>query len=176
MCRRIGEACYEHFRRIGVIVEEEVIEDIGDDDDDDADINTITKARFSHNLFCEWYASFTFSHLASGDNEEAFKKIMDEFDPIELQYFYRFSCGCRPSAGKKIIEQLADTDDGVQILPGCITENRGPDTDVVPTIEKLFSKRAKITPRDTRLYQKSIVFLLNLASRLEVSDSFLSPS
>ncbi|KAJ8049626.1 NACHT, LRR and PYD domains-containing protein 14 [Holothuria leucospilota] len=66
MCERLGQEFYDQYVRIGILVEEEVL-DISDDPNAiiSEHIQYKTEVRFYHKLFCEWYAAHHLSAYAS---------------------------------------------------------------------------------------------------------------
>ncbi|KAJ8049518.1 hypothetical protein HOLleu_02298 [Holothuria leucospilota] len=69
MCERLGQDFYDQYVRIGILVEEEVL-DISEDPNAIISEHTQykTEVRFYHKLFCEWYAAQHLSAYASRDN------------------------------------------------------------------------------------------------------------
>ncbi|KAJ8018981.1 NACHT, LRR and PYD domains-containing protein 14 [Holothuria leucospilota] len=69
MCERLGRDFYDQYVRIGILVEEEVL-DISDDSNAiiSEHIQYKTEVRFYHKLFCEWYAAHHLSEYASRDD------------------------------------------------------------------------------------------------------------
>ncbi|KAJ8018378.1 NACHT, LRR and PYD domains-containing protein 14 [Holothuria leucospilota] len=69
MCERLGQDFYDQYVRIGILVEEEVL-DISEDPNAiiSEHIRYKTEVRFYHKLFCEWYAAHHLSEYASRDD------------------------------------------------------------------------------------------------------------
>ncbi|KAJ8046723.1 hypothetical protein HOLleu_05494 [Holothuria leucospilota] len=69
MCEQLGQDFYDQYVRIGILVEEEVL-DISDDPNAiiSEHIQYKTEVRFYHKLFCEWYAAHHLSDYASRDD------------------------------------------------------------------------------------------------------------
>ncbi|KAJ8018706.1 NLR family CARD domain-containing protein 4 [Holothuria leucospilota] len=66
MCERLGRDFYDQYVRIGILVEEEVL-DISEDPNAiiSEHIQYKAEVRFYHKLFCEWYAAHHLSEYAS---------------------------------------------------------------------------------------------------------------
>lgn len=69
LCKRLTHDFYNQYVRIGILVEEEVL-----DDDPSSNLSEYiqykTKVRFYHKLFCEWYAAHYLSEYVSKDDFE----------------------------------------------------------------------------------------------------------
>ncbi|KAJ8019001.1 NACHT, LRR and PYD domains-containing protein 14 [Holothuria leucospilota] len=183
MCERLGQDFYNQYVRIGILVEEEVL-DISDDPNAviSEHIQYKTEVRLYHKLFCEWYAAHHLSEYASR-NDITFERWKSEYrnnvncqtdhylkylDPSDLQYVYRFSCGLNRIAADKIIRYLKTREDATKFAILCILEKSGKVEDVLEDVEELCSKTVKINNGDTLLLQRSTIQLLEIATTNKV--------
>ena len=166
LCKRLGQAFYNHYIAVGILVEEEVF--------DETNGQTKIEVRFYHKLFCEWYACFTLVDIVLTRDAAELKDILDKMDPFDLQYLYRFSCGINSTVGSKIIEYLKGRKDGDKFAILCILEQTGKVDDIKETIRELCSKQVAITCDHSRLLQRSTIQLLEIAAKYEVSTFNLS--
>ena len=60
LIERLGQEFYDQYIRVGILVEEQVIDDIYRSDSASTD-QYQREVRFYHKVFCEWYAAH---HLA----------------------------------------------------------------------------------------------------------------
>ncbi|KAJ8048625.1 NACHT, LRR and PYD domains-containing protein 14 [Holothuria leucospilota] len=83
ICKRLGQEFYNHYVRLGILVEGEVL-DLGNDQNAiiSEHIQYKTEVRFYHKLFCEWYAAHHLSDYAS--REDVTLKSWDTTDENEL--------------------------------------------------------------------------------------------
>ncbi|PIK37097.1 hypothetical protein BSL78_26067 [Apostichopus japonicus] len=63
-CKRVGQAFYDHYIRVGILVEEKVVH-IPDGEAPGKNTNTKIEVSFYHKLFCEWFASFRVADIAA---------------------------------------------------------------------------------------------------------------
>ncbi|PIK43679.1 hypothetical protein BSL78_19471 [Apostichopus japonicus] len=164
LCKRLGKKFYDKYIRVGILVEEEILETTSDD------IKTTTGVRFYHKLVCEWYASFRLAIATeNARNEFELETILGKMDPLDLQYIFRFACGLNPSAASKIIEYLKKRNGCDKFAILCILEQNGDFEDIRKTVTKLCSREVFIAREDSKLLQRSTVQLLQIASSHDVS-------
>lgn len=139
LCQRLGLDFYDYYVRLGILVEEEVLDFSSETLDTTLCILYKTEVRFYHNLFCEWYAAHFLSQYVSRDEVILYKpwnRINGEqttaennqdyvwlyLDPFKLQYTYRFACGLNSKAAEKIIAYLKNRDDTHKFAILCFLE------------------------------------------------------
>ncbi|XP_071851538.1 uncharacterized protein [Apostichopus japonicus] len=177
--KRLGQGFYDHYISVGILVEEKVA-DVTNEMTPAKYIQTKTKARFYHKLFCEYYASFALViKIAAAKNATKVKKILDKIDPFDLQYLFRFSCGIDATVGSKIIEYLKGRKDGDKFAILCILEQAGEiDDGIKKSISDICSKVFFLSNRDSKLLQRSSIQLLDIASKCDIpiADLYLFKS
>ncbi|KAJ8048873.1 NLR family CARD domain-containing protein 4 [Holothuria leucospilota] len=185
---RLGQDFLNQYLRIGVLVEEEVI-DISDNPSLKISdhIQYKTEVRFYHRLFCEWYAAHHLAKYASrddvkftpcGEGEEKDEQknmttsdkdvYLKSLDPFNLHYVYRFACGLDPTAAEKIIAYLESRKDAEKVAILCLLEQGQNITNLLETVQKLCSREVTIYDNDSLLLQKSTVKLLEIAETNKV--------
>ncbi|KAJ8049075.1 NLR family CARD domain-containing protein 4 [Holothuria leucospilota] len=187
---QLGKKCYEIYVRLGILVEEEALdlESFSGIHASSKHIKEKTEVRFYHKLFCEWFAAHHLSNLVCSNKVSAgnqtklkqslFRKkalcdILDEFDPFDLQYIFRFSCGLNADAAEKIIKYLKakKTSDRFAVL--CILEREGEIGKILETVRDLCSNTIRINADDSLLLQRSTIDLMELASSNSVPIAHL---
>lgn len=167
----IGEQCYKDFVRAGIL-EESKIHLLNNKPDMDGlyYAQPITKTRFSHKLFCEWYAVDHFLKIFKETPREKIEELLTTFDPHNLQNVYRFTCGLHPEHTDELTEFLkAKCYNNIEIL--CIfeqiytLEQRGDITKVKEKIEKLNKDSIVISSYDSFALHSSFISLLKVAAR-----------
>ncbi|PIK36368.1 hypothetical protein BSL78_26802 [Apostichopus japonicus] len=172
LCIRLGQGFCQHYIAVGILVEEEVSA-VTNEQTSATDIQTRTDVRFYHQLFCEWFASFRLVEVvAATRGASELKKVLDEVDPFNLQYLYRFTCGISSAVGKRIIEYLKSRRNGDKFAILCILEQTGEVDGIKDTVRDLCSKQVDIKDGDSKLLQRSTIQLLEIASRLDVCSSY----
>ncbi|KAJ8018535.1 NLR family CARD domain-containing protein 4 [Holothuria leucospilota] len=168
LTEHVGRKFYDHYKRIGILVEEEVL----DLAETSGNIQYKTEVRFYHKLFCEWYAAHCLSRKVV-QPEVNLNELLKHMNPFDLQYTYRFACGLNPDAGDKIIEYLRGIKDGDKFAVLCILEQSGKIDQIKDTICGLCSNYIVIDNNDSMLLQGSIVQLLEIGAGNQMPISFL---
>ncbi|XP_071851089.1 uncharacterized protein [Apostichopus japonicus] len=172
-CKRVGQAFYDHYIRVGILVEEKVV-DISDGESPGDSINTTIEVSFYHKLFCEWFASFRVADIAAGVNNSAeLEQILGKMDPLDLQYVFRFACGLSRLAARNIIEYLKKKQDCDKFATLCILEQNGDIEEIRKTVTELCAEAVIIRRDDSKLLQRSTVQLLHIASSHDIPISYL---
>ncbi|KAJ8049876.1 NLR family CARD domain-containing protein 4 [Holothuria leucospilota] len=172
LCERLGQDFYDHYIRIGVFVEEEVLH-LSDR------IQYSTEVWFRHKLFCEWYAAYYFAEQASTNKPVSKPQTVDllnygalhqqgnissiNMDHADFQYIYLFACGLNPAAGEKIIEYMMSRKDSNKFAILCVLEQGLNQDYVLQSVKKLCSEKIVIDISDNLLLQKSTIHLLEIA-------------
>ncbi|XP_071851532.1 uncharacterized protein [Apostichopus japonicus] len=172
-CKRVGQAFYDHYIRVGILVEEKVV-DIPDGETPGDIINTKIEVSFYHKLFCEWFASFRVADIAASvKNSAELEQTLGKMDPLDLQYVFRFACGLSRTAASNIIEYLKKKKDCDKFAILCILEQNGDIEEIRKTVTELCSKRVIIHRDGSKLLQRSTVQLLQIASSHDIPISDL---
>ncbi|PIK53624.1 hypothetical protein BSL78_09477 [Apostichopus japonicus] len=171
--QRLGKQFYDMYLRVGILVEEEILED-SNRESSSGDIKTNTEVRFYHKIFCEWYASFRLAIVtANTNNAFELEQILGKMDPFDLQYVFRFACGLNRTSAGKIIEHLKKKKDCDKFAILCILEQNGDVEEIRKTVTELCSKEVVISYDDNKLLQRSTVQLLQIASSHDIPISDL---
>lgn len=101
---------------------------------------------------------------------------MQNLDPSDAQYVYRFACGLNPRAGRRIISYLKSScDNKVAVL--CILEQEGTETfEIVDAVQSLCSKTLHFKENSDRILQRSTLQVLQIASRNSIPISVVMMS
>ncbi|XP_071851087.1 uncharacterized protein [Apostichopus japonicus] len=173
-CKRVGQAFYDHYIRVGILVEEEQAIDIAERETPSDKVKTQTVVMFYHKLFCEWFASFRVADIAAAIKDIAeLEPTLGKMDPFDLQYVFRFACGLRSTAARNIIEYLKKRKDCDKFAILCILEQNGDIEEIRKTVTELCSKKVIIKKDDSKLLQRSTVQLLQIASSHDIPISDL---
>ncbi|KAJ8050648.1 NACHT, LRR and PYD domains-containing protein 14 [Holothuria leucospilota] len=200
LCERLGQDFYNQYVSIGILVEEEVFA-ISDKPSalitEHAQYNT--EVRFYHKLFCEWYAAHHLAEYAAKEKvtfnlNDANKPslpllqpdirsnawntdpFLSHYDPIDVQFLYRFACGLNPEAGRKIIDYLRKSKEGEIFAILCILEREGSVEGLLEAVRQLCSRKIEIASNHNLLLQRSTIQLLEIASSNEVRGFSLTNS
>ncbi|XP_071851093.1 uncharacterized protein [Apostichopus japonicus] len=172
-CKRVGQAFYDHYIRVGILVEEKVV-DISDGDTPGDSINTKIEVSFYHKLFCEWFASFRVADIAASvKNSAELEQTLGKMDPLDLQYVFRFACGLSRSAARNIIKYLKKRKGCDKFAILCILEQNGDIEEIRKTVTELCAEKVFIGRDDSKLLQRSTVQLLQIASSHDIPISDL---
>ena len=154
---RLGKDFVDHYLKVGIFVQDEDI------DLDDKPGKKERKVNFYHNLFCEWYAAH---HLA--EHAPLQRELLDNLDPFNLQYLYRFACGQNEETAETIIRHLKNIADGEKYATLCILEQGGNVEKILRCVEDLCKNIIQIGQNDKRMLQRSSIQLLTIASTKKV--------
>ncbi|KAJ8049531.1 NACHT, LRR and PYD domains-containing protein 14 [Holothuria leucospilota] len=173
LIERLGQDFYDQYIRIGILVEEEVIDAIYQ-----SDITSIDQypreVRFYHKVFCEWYAAHYLSKYAIAlNNVKKLKEVLRYMDPLDLQYCYRFACGLDPNAAGAIIECVKQHKGGDKFAVLCILEQGGQVENIIDTVNDLCREQIELNQRGSKLLQRSTVQLLEIASSHNISIAWV---
>ncbi|KAJ8043883.1 Protein NLRC5 [Holothuria leucospilota] len=174
MCEQLGKNCYDMYVRLGILVEEEVLDIFSGFHAGFQPIHEKTEVRFYHKLFCEWFAAHHLSDcvgsiggekpLRSQVKKKAVGSILKEFDPFDLQYLFRFTCGLNADAAQKIITYLKGEKTTQKLAVLCVLEQEGDIQRILGSLKDLCSNKVQIGGSDTKLLQRSTIDLLKIAS------------
>ncbi|XP_071851915.1 uncharacterized protein [Apostichopus japonicus] len=166
ICKALGEAFYNQYVRIGILVEEEVL-DILSMPDAMGNIRNTVEVRFYHKLLCEWYAAH---HLAKKITKliSITSAMLANLDPFDLQYVYRFACGLNKAAARNIIKHLQKSNEGQKFAMLCILEQEGDKDELLESVTELVSNSITINVNDSKLLQRSVTQILEFASKKEI--------
>ncbi|XP_071852014.1 uncharacterized protein [Apostichopus japonicus] len=166
ICKALGEAFYNQYVRIGILVEEEVL-DMFSMPDAMGNMRSTVEVRFYHKLFCEWYAAH---HLAMKVTKRLSisSAMLANLDPFDLQYVYRFACGLNKAAAQIIIKHLQKTNEGQKFAMLCILEQEGDNDELLESVTELVSNGVTVNVNDSKLLQRSVTQILEFASKKEI--------
>ncbi|KAJ8019016.1 NLR family CARD domain-containing protein 4 [Holothuria leucospilota] len=175
LCKQIGQEFYDQYVRIGILVEEEVIDII----DDPGTLITEhvqykTEVRFYHKLFCEWYAAHYISDYLQQNPNVDLSTFLQHLDPFDVQYMYRFSCGLNSDSAEKIISYLKNIEGGDKFAILCILEQTGKVDHIKETIRQLCDEGVLISGYDSLLLQRSSMQILELAAKNDIPIEYVS--
>ncbi|KAJ8051025.1 NLR family CARD domain-containing protein 4 [Holothuria leucospilota] len=174
MCQLVGQEFYDQYIRIGILVEDENVQDIIDDPGTSITEQCKKEVRFYHKLFCEWYAAHYLANYIEQNPNLDLRVFLHRLDPFDVQYLYRFSCGLNTSASTKIIEYFTNTEDGDKFAILCILEQTGQLDNIEETIRQLCCVGIIISGHDSLLLQRSSLQILEIAAKNAIPISYLS--
>lgn len=171
----LGDKFYEHYVRVGILVEEEVLDFAEENGSSSSYYQPYRKdVRFYHKLFCEWYAAHYLSNIAAKSLSPSLELILSRLDPFELHYLYRFACGLNQNAANNILQYLSGVESSEQFEILCILEQRGQVENIKNQVQKLCSDTIIVSDEDSQLQQKSTIELLEIASSNAILISCVS--
>lgn len=162
---RIGQSWHEQYVRIGILVEEEVI-DINDNPETPISehIQYKTEVTFYHKLFCEWYAAHHLSALfVQKETAVDLSVLLQHVDPLDLQYLLRFACGLNSYAVCTIIEYVKNVKDCETVAVLCIVEQARNINEIRSAITQICFEGLIIRKQDSLLLKKAYLSLLQVA-------------
>ncbi|PIK41882.1 hypothetical protein BSL78_21279 [Apostichopus japonicus] len=169
----LGHEFYDHYIRIGILLEEENLS-FADTSYPKSYIQYKTKVRFYHKLFCEWYAAHYVAEQLAGGKIHSIHKFLQNLDPFDLQYVYRFACGLNKIAAGKIIQYLQNEIEGKKFAILCTLELEDKTDKFLKTVSDLVSSSAiTINKDESKLLQRSTIQVLEFASKNQVPISCL---
>ncbi|PIK33929.1 hypothetical protein BSL78_29252, partial [Apostichopus japonicus] len=161
---QLGCEFYDRYFRIGILVEEEVL-DIADEVSDESHIQYKKEVRFYHKLFCEWYAAYYVAECLSATALKMYT-VFGQINPFELQYVYRFVCGLDKIAAEKVIQYLQSKDDGKKFAVLCMLEQEEKTENFIKRVSDLVSSGVTTIGKDeSKLLQRSTLQILGVASK-----------
>lgn len=167
--RKIGDTLYEKYIGMGLLIEEQVFHSRCSTRRNQNVNKHKTEVKFYHSTFLEWYAAQELSRVAERLKERKLWTILDKVNPLNHQYVFRFACGQNQKAAVKIVNYLEEKgDDYRKFAQVCIVEQKGGIDKVRKTVQKLCSKPVIIEDDDGVLNQRSVVQLLEIASKNKV--------
>ncbi|KAJ8047938.1 NLR family CARD domain-containing protein 4 [Holothuria leucospilota] len=181
LCQKLGHNFYDHYVRLGILVEDKVLDISKDLGNFETEITPYKiEVRFFHKLFCEWYAAHYIwqnvediiandcSDIQVANLGSKHNNVKPYLDPYEVQYLYRFACGLESGAAERIIKHLNRKKDTRVFAILCTLEQDFRNKDGLQTIKDLCSKDVIIREDNSLLLQRSIVQLLQIASSKKV--------
>lgn len=176
---KLGENFYNQYVRIGILVEEEVL-NITSNVPMSENIQYKTEVRFYHKLFCEWYAAHHLVVLASKTNmvfgnwksnasnpspkKDEFANFLENTDLNDLQYIYRFACGLSSKASEKIVGHLKNSKKTQTLAILCVLEQTEKYEEGLKHIKDLCSRDIHMNANDDLFLQMSTILFLKVAS------------
>ncbi|KAJ8034299.1 NLR family CARD domain-containing protein 4 [Holothuria leucospilota] len=160
MCSKLGEGFYKHYIKIGILIEDEIL----DMQKGPELFEYKIEVRFYHKIFCEWYAAHLLADYAVDNSFSDLRETLKRLDPFDLHYVYRFACGLKPSAAENILQYLKSIREGEQFSMLCILEQKGKMDNIRETVADLCSDVVVIANKDNKLQLRSTIQLLEIAS------------
>ncbi|KAJ8049708.1 NLR family CARD domain-containing protein 4 [Holothuria leucospilota] len=166
MMRLVDLSCYTYYIKAGIILEEhnsryKVHPGCHMDDESVDEINV----RFFHKTFQEYYAAIHFVYLVSKERSMDVSAILSKFYENELQYFFQFACGLKPTSAKVVQDYLGSLRGGQILSILCSVEQETQDTG---KIVESFSRRTTIDWLDSRIHVSAMIQILQIASHQRV--------
>ncbi|XP_071852260.1 uncharacterized protein [Apostichopus japonicus] len=170
---QLGHEFYDRYIRIGILVEEEIL-NIPDTLYPQSHIQYKREVRFYHKLFCEWYAAhYVAEQLASG-RIYSIHNFLQNVDPFDLQYVYRFACGLNNIAAENIIQYLQNEIEGKKFAILCMLEQEDKTDRLIKIVSDLvLSSVMTISKDESKVMQRSTLQILDVASKKQVPISCL---
>ncbi|KAJ8023202.1 NLR family CARD domain-containing protein 4 [Holothuria leucospilota] len=173
--QEVGRDEYERYLRIGILVEEEMVDIIDEKRSaSSGSIKTLTKVRFFHKIFCEWYAAHYLADYLQQHSSLDLSEFLQLHDPADLQYLYRFACGLYSSGAGKIIDYLQKLEGGDKFAILCILEKTRDVKDIMEQVRQLCTEKLVVSGYDSLLLQRSYLQLLELAAKNDIGHKFTS--
>ncbi|XP_071852251.1 uncharacterized protein [Apostichopus japonicus] len=167
---QLGHECYDLYLRIGLFLEEEVLNIT----DTSNHIQYNTEVHFHHKTVCEWYAAHYVAEQLSGGNTNCIDELLQNLDPFDLQYLYRFACGINKITGEKIIRYLQQKSENRKFAILCMLEQEDKTNRFIKTVSDLVSSKGTyIRKSDSKLLQRSTLQILDVASKNQIPISHL---
>ncbi|PIK53674.1 hypothetical protein BSL78_09440 [Apostichopus japonicus] len=168
LCNQLGHEFYDQYLRIGIFVEEEVL-NIADTSNAQDHIQYNTEVHFYHKIFCEWYAVHYIAEQLPGRNTDCIDEFLQTLDPFDLQYVYRFACGLNNIAGEKIIQYLQQKNESRKFANLCMLEQEEKTDRFLNSVSDVVSTELTcIREGDSKLLQRSTLQILNVASKNQI--------
>ncbi|PIK40546.1 putative NLR family CARD domain-containing protein 4 [Apostichopus japonicus] len=162
---QLGHEFYDQYLRIGIFVEEEVL-NIADTPNVQIHIQYNTEVHFYHKTFCEWYAAHYVAEQLSSGNIDCIDYFLQNVDPFDLQYLYRFACGLNKIAAKKIIQYLQQKNESKKFAILCMLEQEDKTERFLNSVSSLVSSEVTyFNEDDSKLLQRSTLQILDIASK-----------
>ncbi|XP_071853496.1 uncharacterized protein [Apostichopus japonicus] len=184
LLQALGKEFVDQYLQIGIFREEKATVVSNEPGVQASDhVKTVYKLRFYHSLFCEWFAAHflaealdKMSFTSGNGNGQGMLTILEDLDPSELQYVYRFACGINPRAAKHILEHLKIGHDGVDAFPIlCILEQVGNVDTIIDNVREICvgDDGLQVRGHDAIILQRSVVQLMDIATSKEITISKL---
>ncbi|XP_071852794.1 uncharacterized protein [Apostichopus japonicus] len=165
----VGNDCYEELANIGILIVDTIHEIF--DEPEEHNIHHTKRSefvRFYHKLFAEWYAARYLSSYAGSFWPFWLNYTLDDINPVDLQFVFRFACGLNKKASGRIIKYLKSVKGGASFASLCFLEQPDNPEEVDKTVKGLCSDGMIIRSSDSRLLQRSNIQLLEIASRKKI--------
>ncbi|PIK36062.1 hypothetical protein BSL78_27108 [Apostichopus japonicus] len=178
LVQKLGKEFLDQYLTIGILREEKTIVVSNQPGIEASEhVKNVSKIRFYHSLFCEWYAAHHLAGVLDKVNEtlddelrEDELEILEDLDPIQLQYVVRFACGIKPTAAKHILDHLKISQEGIEALPIlCILEQVGNVDEIMENLREVCSGSLQIRDQDNKIIQRSVIKILELAASRKIT-------
>lgn len=120
--RFIGEALYDQYVAVGILVEEEVVKvDESHNVPVSALVQRKTQTKFYHRIFRQWFAAHYISDQARSFN---FENKLRKLHSSDSQYVFQFACGLNPASASSIIKYLQKCKNSRDLIESCLLEQK----------------------------------------------------
>lgn len=179
LTKQVGEDLMNQYLKIGILIEEEsIVLSNRPSIQSSKHVISVSKVRFYHSLFCEWFAAHhvaetlqKVSDIEAKNTTDEELEILEDLDPSNLQYVFRFASGMNPKAAKQILDFLKYRRVGLETFSIlCVLEQRDDMDAIMENVREICSRPAglQIRDQDTKILQRSIVQLLKIAASNKV--------
>ncbi|KAJ8049330.1 Nucleotide-binding oligomerization domain-containing protein 2 [Holothuria leucospilota] len=171
----LDNAGYEHYKNVGILVEEEVLKDYhtkGQHLHDTVD-NEVT-GRFFHKTVQEYYAAHYLVNLTKDKDGTKINKYLENLNPKDVVYFFLFTCGLEDQVANFVIDFLLNVEKRhghrLGLKPSILAVNEIGDLNKLKEcISKVCAKGITIeTTNSTRHLQRASFKLIQTASQHEI--------
>ncbi|PIK47979.1 hypothetical protein BSL78_15187 [Apostichopus japonicus] len=152
---QLGHEFFDQYLRIGIFVAEEVL-NIADTPNAQEHIQYNREVHFYHKTVCEWYAAHYVSDQLSGGNTDCIDEFLQNLDPFDLQYLYRFACGLNKIAGEKIIQYLQQKKESKKFAILCMLEQEDKTDSFIKSVSDLVLSEETYIRRTTVNYYRDL--------------------
>lgn len=186
LCKRLGQALYDKYVRIGILIEEEMF--------DFESFADKTEVSFYHKLFHEWFAAQYIAQKAARSDvgfqpwpvnfsvcyrdgrcvpfkryrQCAKQHLLKRLDPTDANYMYQFACGLNADAAVKVIEHIDDAECFMDCTLMCIREWGGNLADILHTVTSLCSQGFIINHTHTSMHEEATMEVVKFASSRKI--------
>lgn len=165
LCQKLSGTVYEKYKKIGILMEEEILEIADDNATSDMDIiGNKTMVRFYHKLFCEWYAAKHLAKFAATEDRMTVWDTLNQLNFIDLQYVYRFACGINVKAAERIVKFLNESEARKEFVILCIMEQKTFSENTLQLARSLCSQHITFKENDDLFLQRCLSQFLQVSS------------
>lgn len=181
--QKIGKECYEHYKALGILVEEKVS---ASRDESNASSNqwsstssvttTQREVRFFHNIFCEWFAAHYLSQIPTTSTASEFERTLHNVSSTNAPYLYRFACGLNPKITDSAIKCIQKKKGDERVGTMCMLEHNGEGENVSKSVKRLCQGEITVSSNMDKFAERSIFEVLRIAHQQRIPISCLTLS